>query len=72
MLFSRVCDSITYGRNRKRIAVRNGYSKRKRLSLNENIDILEYPACNTNMGARAAFADKFSVSKTRIEDSILS
>ncbi|KAL4119556.1 hypothetical protein QTP88_012361 [Uroleucon formosanum] len=40
-------------------------SKRKRLTLKEKIDILEFRTSNTNMGVRA-LADKFSVSKTQI------
>jgi len=43
-------------------------SKRKRLTLKEKIDILEFRTLNT-MGVRA-LADKFSVSKTQIADII--
>ncbi|XP_025208662.1 jerky protein homolog-like [Melanaphis sacchari] len=43
-------------------------SKRKRLTLKEKIDILEFRTSNT-MGVRA-LADKFSVSKTQIADII--
>lgn len=43
------------------------HNKRKKLGLKEKIDILEFRACNTNMGV-CAFADKFNVSKTQIAD----
>lgn len=45
-------------------------SKRKRLSLNEKIEILEFCPCNIHMGVHA-FADTFSVSKTQIAYIIL-
>jgi len=44
-------------------------SKRKRLTLKEKIDILEFQTSNTNMGFRA-LADKFSASKTQIANII--
>jgi hypothetical protein len=45
-------------------------SKRKRLTLKEKIDILEFRTSNTNTMDVRALADKFSVGKTQIANII--